>query len=552
LVVGAFAANQYRHWTGQETEKPDNPPRHYTTFGRFYFFGFVYVAAFIGAYVLLVLMPAPVVAALKDKVKDFDYAKNLLGAVINPRFIFAVLLITTASTNIPLLVKWEKVLRKTLHDWAKTPSHVRGAIDYLLQDYQAKFKMDDLDVRMVLDSDPDLKSYLYGYCFPAKGKPRDRSDHLLNLWLEINYLEWKIRQIAPKAEYSTCLNKCKNQYALFESNFERLKPDVELYFTSKHSYEKSDKLLHKLEKEVTNKALALLREILTVACCGIFATFRSMTDRARALEAMNLDSSLVGHDPINWPVIVWSLLLIFITAFLPTTVYLLMDLPKATPAEGHLVPFNWNMAFLWSIGALLLHGAAVIIAIICSRQMSPGRKQPEKISDRALALKKTKAAFWAGIFAVIASLWILVSIAYPELQKLQKDKGAVDIIWLALHGLWPWCLVPMVSAVFTVIHREDAMAGRIKIGFRQVALRISSQAAFTCVMGILATLLFLHNKALTSIETAFLIYTAVVSFFIGGALGWMLPKGYRESLESETNEEPDGADFRHRAQALGA
>ncbi len=549
LVIGAFAANQYRHWTGEEADQPDNPPRHYTTMGRYYLFGLFYMAAFILVYTLLILAPKPLVDMLREEVQTNDLMTKLLGSVINPRFIFAVLLITTASTRIPVVVTWEKKLRMGLHNLAKTPSHVQGAIKGLMDDYRGKFQPDDAGMRKALVGDVELKQYFLGQYFPPGDNKQDEEDSVLPLWAEINYLRWVTRQMP---NYSTCKDKCCNQHELFKANYDKLTSDVKLYYDCRSKYQKGDTLLKRFERDVAERAKDVLKSLLTAICCGVFAFYPSKTDRAKALKDMGLDSSIVGLDPINWPTILWSFLLIFITAFAPTIVYFLMDLKPETAEEAQLVPANWIMAFLWSIGAFMLHGAAVITAIICSRNMSPGSKLPESITSSMLKLRKIKAAFWAAILTIIACLWILVSIAYPEMQKLHAGMGAADIVATSLNKLWPWCLIPLTTAIFTVVHREDAMAGRIKTNLKRVIARLATQAVVTCLMGSMATMLYLNVKDPSATQIAFLIYASVVSLLIGGVLGWMMPKGYRESLESKAREQKAATDFRRQAPAKGA
>jgi hypothetical protein len=114
LFIAFFAGNQYRHWTGVEPEKPDNPPRHYTTFGRFYFFGFVYVSAFISLFVILFFLPASIIKELEKITGNGNSWINHFEALADPRLIFAAFFITTASTKIPLFDKWEKSIRRRL------------------------------------------------------------------------------------------------------------------------------------------------------------------------------------------------------------------------------------------------------------------------------------------------------------------------------------------------------------------------------------------------------------------------------------------------------
>jgi hypothetical protein len=288
IIVAIFALYQYHHWTGDERDKPDNPPRYYTSFIRFYFFGFVYVGVFWLAFLILIGLPVQLVTALRTQLTDYQKAMNTLEAFADPRFIFAVMFITTASTKIPIVVNWEKKLRETLHICAKTPSQVRDVIEHLMKHRQRAFTATSNDINTFLTKNPGLHKYLYTQYFKEDGVPRDDKSRLLTSWVEICYLRWKMEEIQPQSQLHTCKISCINQYDLFNKNYESLKEDVETYFYTKTTFnafkekisdnekqenqtppnewtrtfiEKVNTLLLRLKDEATHKSESLLREL---------------------------------------------------------------------------------------------------------------------------------------------------------------------------------------------------------------------------------------------------------------------------------------------------
>jgi hypothetical protein len=553
LIVIWFASYQYKHWTGNETERPDNPPRHYTTFIRFYFFGLVYIVIFLLAFAILIAMPQQIVIALKDQAKGIDSAMKLLGAVADPRFIFAVLFLTTASTNIPVVVKWEKSIRKTLHDFAKTPQHVRDLVNYLMHDYKNKFNPSDRDVKEYFSNDTETGRYLYSQCFPDGGSQRNTKDRLTDLWLEISYVRWMVRQVAPDTTGPSCMTTCRNQFDLFERNYDRLKPDVELYYLAKATHDASDNLLERLEREVRRKAEALLRELLTVVCCGIYATQRSKAERTRALETFSLDTHVVGLDPVNWQPIFTGTVLVFVAALICTTFYHYFAPSQTDLAKSEIIPVpeNWPMILLWSFVGMMTHGFAVVIAIFFSRQVLPGTRLSSEGIAAELMRNKIKAGFWSAFTSGFLCLCILLSLfAHPAVRKLIPEIANKYNLWIAFNEAWPWCFIPMVTAVFTAIHREDAMARNISPGLKPIIKRSAVQAGITFAVGTLAALVVLENITIT--KSAFLIFAATTSLLFGAVLGWVMPSGYRETIAKKDRIFDTAHGIAHPAPAMGA
>lgn len=535
IIVAFFSGNQYRHWTGEEPDKPNNPPRHYTTFARFYLFGFIYVFIFLTGYALLIVSPVWIIDIIKKALPSLgnDFTE-VIKSIAGPRTIFAFLMVTTASTKIPVVIKWEKLARKALHDLAKTPSQVRGNINYLKSDYKNKFTISDNDLRSVCNH-AELRDYLYAQCFMTVEKDGkkseinivDENDDLLNLWIELNHLRNKLDNRTYEHD---CMDKCIIQYKQFQSNHDKIKEDVKTYYEVKKDSEDENVLLKRFKGELINKERILLEEILTVICCGIYATRRTKSERNAILNSFGLDDQYVPDPPFNWFNLLKSLGLVFVISFALSCAYgISVRIFRLTPGEETLVklPSGVLDAFIWSIIVVLLHGSASLIAVFCSRMMSSGTTRIYS-NNQELMNQILKVAACSMVFSYIFSFGLLMIFAYLNGSTTSK----------AIANVWQWGLVPLVTAIYMVRYREYNIANRLSSDIKKIKNQSAIQAFFTWAVAAFAGLLYLKIEFatiqnITPLAIAFLLYISLIALFVGWVLGLRVQTGYLKSLAQQ-------------------
>lgn len=516
VVVMFVAVERFNTWPPQDSGQATlQPPRSFTTFGRYLTFCTLYVLLFEAVYLLLVFFPDASMAVLDrlgfepsdaDSPDNTEFAKDYtpLWAL----FILAGLL------NAPFFKKGEPFIRERFHRRAAIKSKVEGLIRRI-QYREGVFNPDEqlgreaIEATRALHVDVSARS--------------DRYSTFSHKWFRAIYLLHMVK-IQDDPGFNKFLTNSQEEFRQIEKFFETMREEMNFFLDqrSKNKDFAPRRWGRSLEKGLDD----LLQRLYQFAACGVYTAKRTEKERATLLGSLGFDVSVRDEMPFGADVLVKSLLAIFLAIVVPTMIYLflLRDVandPSIREGLRSLVPKDQWWAMYWVCTGLLMHGAAMTVALMMRRWYLKNGESDSTVAGTATASRLAGV----GLVGYLASFAVLLTMSFVAGSRWQAALLAAAI----------WSLTPAITAFFISKYVSGAVEGKSPETAKNVVLQsavMASASLFLC--------LFVPGAMNPEVIHAwFALYVVSASVLIGACIAYVFPPGYREHVLDLRNARRD-------------
>jgi hypothetical protein len=503
ILAGAFfmfvySWSRFNTWTDKEDFEYSDPPRHYTTWGRFVSFSLLYTLFIEFFYMLIVFFPEGTVyidqilgnGTLGEKKGFGEYS-----------FLWAVLILTGVMPNLRWIRDPELAIRHKLHEMAFIPFEGQSIINQFLI-HPSLFRPDQEIIKNVIKEMGDEEKY----SVEDFNQPTNSIRHK---WCKLSYLRFKLMEWQTSRDVERFMCHCNLEKDSFEKTFSDLKVKIEKYNDrlADLGENKPDEYILLLESDITEKLDLLLLQIYRVISCGVLAIEKLGYNRQSTFQSLGLYPALGTDIPFDWNSIINSMAVVFLVTFIPTMLYFFVI--RQMDIGLDLIPKTAFEALLWAVYSLVINGIGIIGAIFVKRQSS-------KIKSTDKLNTSTFHYLGAGLFGYILSFIFLVAV------NLIKDNVSI-ISAVETVGLWP--LIPATTAIFTIHYLNTALHLK-KPRWQQSLI----QSLCTTFVGI-AVVCINFNMIFNAEVFAFLVFTTLTTALIGAGIGYTFPEGYRRRIE---------------------
>jgi hypothetical protein len=499
LFIFIYSWSKFNGWTGKEDLEYKDPPRHYTTWGRFISFAFLYTLVIEFFYMFIVFCPQGAVY--------IDQAIQGRGALAEIKnfgeysFLWAVLIISGIIPNLKWIKEPELSLRHKLHEMAFIPFEAQSIIKQFLirpELFQPQRKVIEDVIKEIGNGE--------NYAIEDFIQPANSIRHN---WCKLSYLRFKLVEWQMSRDVERFMCHCKLEENVFEKSYNNLKTDIEKYNhrLKELGENKPDEYILLLESDIREKLDRLLHQMYRVISCGVLAIEKLGYNRKTAFESFGLHPMLGTDVPFDWDSIINSTIAVFIVTLIPTLLYFFVI--RIMELNPIYVPKGSMEALLWAVYSLVINCIGIVGAIFVKRQLSKVESSDKENIPKFHYLL-------AGLFGYVFSLVFLMIISLIIIP------GGVKAAFRAT-ALWPF--VPATTAMFTIHYLHTSL--QIKTSkWRQSLV----QGFGTAIVGILVV--FIHFNMIFSKEVlAFLIFTALTTWLIGASIGYTFPEGYRQRIK---------------------
>lgn len=513
LILFFYAWNRFNTWPEVKQKKgsppqppnPPNPPRHYTTFLRYSWYAFLYIAAIEMIFLAIVATPGLFdVLAVQAEVFEQVPQENL------PLWILIFLTIIMPKT--PGLCEMERILLEKLHESALIPS---GAQRYI-NDFNfnpARFKVDEEKLpkellneiqKEVLSTDDLLR-------------PDRRLKHR---WFKLRYLCHQISLWKAWPQIANYVYRGGAVFNICEQRLNELRREITSYYNRRsHALVEGQimdaeknaekECLDRIRNELENNVDAMLYQAFQFICCGTLATEKTESGRTNTFAFFGLHPNDTNVPPIFVDIIISCVAAVSVITFLATYYYhLAFDAP--TPAAVKKV-------FSWTLVMLLLQGSSITVAILLYRRIA-GRSIGSSSENSVFVAGRVTHIFGGIILGYLPGL--LIILVYSLLAAEEKT-GIMDT---ALR-IWPWPLIPAATSGFIIFHLAT---------LDKKVNRIQETVIQSVTMACVAALAYLLYSSLqgNEIDGRFMLYVTTLYLFAGGTIGAIFPAEYRKRKRS--------------------
>jgi len=502
ILAGAFfmfvySWSRFNTWTGKEDFEYSDPPRHYTTWGRFVSFSLFYTFFIEFIYMLIVFFPEGTVYIDQIVGKGSLGEKEGFGEY---SFLWAVLILTGILPNLRWIREPELTIRHKLHEMAFIPFEGQSIINQFLI-HPSLFRPDIETVKKVIKEMEGEEQYsIEDFNQPTKS--------IRHKWCKLSYLRFKLMEWQTSRDVERFMCHCNLEKDAFEKKISDLKLKIEQYNDRLKDLgeDKPDEYILLLETDIAEKLDLLLTQMYRVITCGVLAIEKLGYNRQSAFQSFGLYPTLGTDIPFDWDSIVNSIGAVFLVTFIPTMMYFFVMRQMAI--DSKLIPKSTFEALMWGIYSVVINSIGIIGAIFIRRQLS-------KIKATGKPNTSTFHYLGAGLFGYILSFMFLASIVL--INDNVSILGAFETV-----GLWP--LIPATTAIFTIHYLNTALDAK-RPRWQQSLI----QSLCTTFVGI-AVVCVHYNMIFTSEVLAFLVFTAITSALIGAGIGYIFPEGYRRRI----------------------
>ncbi len=513
LIVMFLAIEKFDTWPASDNkDEGAQPPRSFTTFGRYLIYCSLYVVGFELVYLFFTFFPD----LARTILGTFDITPTPIGggdqteSTVNLAPLWALSALV-AILSAPVLKAVEPMIRARVHRKAAIRSAVELVVR-LIQFQEGLFRPDSEKANMAIEAT--------GVKYLDSNAASERHTTISHKWFRAIYLYHAINAQTDPA-FGRFLSDGQEEFGRIEKFFESMKEEMEAFLKQrgKNQSRAPERWGRSLEKGLDD----LLNKTYLFIVCGVYKTRKSENERRKLLESFDIFVDTRDRVPFAADVVVKSVVVIAISAIVPTAIYLflLRDVVgnQSVPAELRaLVPVNQWWAMFWVAAGLLMHGAAICAVVLARRWFvkpdDKGRVSGGRDSDGSVTGGGATASRVAvmGLLGYGASLIVLFG------MSLAAGTG-----WLeSLQSAVMWSLAAAVTSSFTFVYVVRAAEERKPRPVRDVALHASIMAAVSLFL-----CLFVPGTLDPDIiHLWFAAYVLAASTLIGGGIAYVFPSGY--------------------------
>ncbi len=501
FFVAIYSLVTFNSWTKEELRFGySNPPRHFTTWGRFTRFSLFYLFGIEALYILIAKFPEQFSVL-------FEHPGN--PTIVSDSSLYAVIVVTGFLSNFPGVRKMENYFRNMLHEKAFIPAEATAIIEHLSIDPNL-FRPDSDTAQNVIEDLEDMKLPVSDLTKIAKT--------VEHKWYKISCLFYGIRKWKGRPEVNRFFEHCAPNYVSCEEKYEKLKRQICDYGEEKgklgkgESTEEHKRFVYTLEAELSEKLDSLLKQVYQFVSCGILTTEKSLKSRVSAFESFGLYLDLDQKFPIDWNTIHKSVGIIFASALFPTLAYYYYFPIFHIPEPTSFYPISPQYIFIWAVIGMFMFSLGLLGAIMIQRYT------PRLGTDFIKVKPSLSKSVAAGFLAYFLGFSVLIVATLMSGNSVMEN----------LHTMWLWPFLPTTTAAFTAryiqTYKKDE-SPRIKESLIQGA----------AVIIVAVIIVLLNSKALSNPH--FMIYLVVVTGLIGGGIGFTLPESYRKLRQTPKGEQ---------------
>lgn len=535
IFIALLFFAKFNTWAPTEPRaKSANPPRHFTTCGRYVSFAIAYTAIYEVLYVFIVSFP-DITPVLADAAKSFSLpipGFNLKSFQQNPS-LWSVIIVAAILPSLPEKVNLDFYLRNWLHRRAFITTEADSIIDNLQLHFEKFAPKNEVIERVLKEKSIGAK----------KEEFLERRNTVLHKWAKLSYLMYLFRRWETRRAVKQFLESYDEEWKQLSADYDELKAQISRY---RAEVRKQNRIgnrkritgdIAKLLEPGLNKALdENLRALYTLITCGVLATTTIPRQRRKAFDffGLNPEPGLIVN--FDWDTILKSIVVVFVATLIPVLIYYVYAFADpgviAEANNKHIpVPASPAMAALWSFISLSLQGGAVLITLLVNRIWTKHQSTVEEDSKIFFLQPSFLRRFVCAASAYIVGFVILFIAAF--LMPPEQDGGLATVI----QQIWPFAILPAVTGYFVSSYIREAVnlkAGQPDPSLGKQWWNALKHASALAVAGILAGLFFFNRWWVDPVEVPFLVLIVSTMFFIGLGIGYVFPRGYRK-LRRERN-----------------
>lgn len=507
VIVMFLAIEKFDTWPASNgKDEGAQPPRSFTTFGRYLTYCSLYVFGFEVIYLIFTFFPN----ITRSILGSFDIQPNPLGgegetgssANFAPLWALSALV---AILSAPVSKAIEPMIRKRVHRRAAIKSAAEHVVR-MIQFHDGIFRPDP-------DSaDRAIEALGVKHLEPSAGSERQTS--ISHKWFRAIYL-FHALEVQTDPAFGHFLSDGKEEFSRIERYFRSMKEEMDAFLKQRGKSEgrAPERWGRSLEKGLDD----LLGKIYLFIVCGAYKTRKSNKERKRLLEGFGIFLDTQDRIPFAADVVVKSILAIAISALVPTVIYLILlqDVVENTSLPDDLrtlVPKNQWWAMYWVIAGLLMHGMAMCAVVIAWRWYAGE-------GDRGKPSRSGATASGVAVMGVLGygvSLLVLFGVSVL---------AGIGLLGSLLSSLM-WSLVAAVTSGFTFVYVVRAVEEIRPRPIKDIALHSSVMAGVSLFL-----CLFVPGALRPHvIHLWFAAYVMAASILIGGGIAYVFPSGYFRHL----------------------
>lgn len=504
LFMLVYAVNKFNMWTDEDENKTGIPPRHFTTWARFFRYACLYLFLTELVYILLVLFPHQVSEVL-FQMELVAPDNSLVKAYVENSALFSVIILTGVADSFAFIKKFEQKIRRKLHNRAFIPEEAKDAVKFF-QNNPSAFRPDPKIIRRVLKK---INSPLYSEIDFDYTENQD-GETLSHKWCKLSYLRFRLKEKDIRTRSCIPISGSEPRFTAFINKIKESAKDIKEYHALKGKGDSPE--IAVLKQALIRRIDEMLSTAYEFIGCHILATAKMPHQRNLAYKYFGLHLNRSRISPVDWDTIAFSLFCIFLATVGPGLGYFF--LAGAMGHESKILkvddPFTPIMAAVISV---FMNGLTIVAVAMAQRRNA--KKTEALYGASGIALPKNRVLgtiFSAGWgFAAGVTLLILNDLFLNNLSLLSALTPSWD---------WLWGCGPATTGAFIYYYLESALTAYRKRG-RESLIQGTVTASIMTVVSIFA----MGGKI--GSEAPFYAYTVVTAFAIGAAIGYVFPEGYR-------------------------
>ncbi len=507
LIIIFYAWTRFNTWPAPKSKSgksppsapPPNPPRHYTTFLRYFWYSMLYLLAMESIYLIIVLVPG-VYDVLAATTHTSGSLKNLP--------LWSLVFLTTIMPNSPYLREIEWNLHKNLHTSAFIPREaMRLAQEF--HNHPGRFQVSEGLVgneflKDIQDEIVDLNHIT---------RPDRRLRHR---WFKLRYLSQKISEWRTRPESNHFIGHCGAEIGICEENLDTLRAETKDYYqrrcnvTDNSQDSAAEKeYLCRLRKNLERKIDIKLQKAYLFISCAALATEKTKTGRTKIFNYFGLYPLLENGPPILIDLIIICVLVVSLITFIATGTFFWFSV-------DHFIAQELGKVFSWTFIMLLVQGISITVAMfiynIIILKLVKANKENNLVKSGVIS------HICIGVIAAYLPAFLIILIfSYSQ----SEDPTS----WFTIaKRILPWPLIPASTAGF-IIYYLSTLDKKISRWTEAVI-----QAAIMALVGATAYTCYISFQS-KPIDQNFLLYISSLCFFMGGAIGAIFPQTYRNRIQ---------------------
>ncbi|GEM_PF-1566622 len=459
-IIASYYLYKFSRWSAEDAPLYKLPPRNYAPACRFFLVGVLYMFIFLGLYLLIVfrsedfnLIAEKFSSSLgltdikaPDSSPPAEAAAKGATQHTKETVLWAIVFLTSVVGAAPPLRKLEHRLRKTMHKWARVPTHVHSIIRRIAQDAtfhpaQGEFETFQQNILERMRCPGDSRCLTQSALFRPYAKAL--------------YLQQQLSTWSPGQSSGFLGGTCKNLFKHYQDSLQEVRQEMEAYCkTTERSI-----LLEDFERRMRPRLNDILEIAYEIISCGVNKCKITKNSKQKEYRHFGLHPDFLPTLPVTYGI---SFLLVFI-ASVPVFIGAAF-LPGAPSPSGQ----EQATPFIWAGITLAMHYLAIMAAnILLKLDVDQYGAQGANILENPTGiLRKTT---WGFVGGSVVGCAILAGIIGPRLATQ----------W---HYLI-WALCPGVTGAATAYYILRIYTERPSVVYGLIQGGLSLAAAFLALLG---------------------------------------------------------------------